>query len=246
MKNSQSLQQLKKEMDFIVRSLNTSAYDESERIDKIVLMPNQFAYEVDMNTLELIKFRGDVKRLFGLDSQTFKMDQLFNSQHSSTSKQFYQDIADAVSVILSQPKDTPVSRNALGHLNTVKTIGGKYHTYYRTAWISGYDENKSVTKNMGVYTLLYEGVSQNTCAHVVGPEAHLYRAEHLTPFAAVFSRRELEILNLIAEGFSSKKIAESLFISPLTVDTHRKNMIKKLDVQNIPHLVARAKDLRLI
>lgn len=43
----------------------------------------------------------------------------------------------------------------------------------------------------------------------------------------MFTRRESQILELIAKGYTSKEIAESLFISVDTVKTHRKNMIRK-------------------
>jgi DNA-binding NarL/FixJ family response regulator len=42
------------------------------------------------------------------------------------------------------------------------------------------------------------------------------------------SRREKEVLKLIAEGMTNMEIAEKLFLSPLTVDSHRKNIISKL------------------
>jgi DNA-binding NarL/FixJ family response regulator len=44
------------------------------------------------------------------------------------------------------------------------------------------------------------------------------------------THRELEILKLISQNFSSQQIANKLFISLFTVDTHRKNMIQKLNV----------------
>lgn len=51
------------------------------------------------------------------------------------------------------------------------------------------------------------------------------------------TERELEILQLIAEGLSSKQIGEKLFISPRTVDTHRTNLMNKLDIHNIAGLI---------
>ncbi len=51
------------------------------------------------------------------------------------------------------------------------------------------------------------------------------------------TEREIEILTLIAEGFSSKQIGEKLFISPRTVDTHRTNLMNKLDIHNIAGLI---------
>ncbi len=58
----------------------------------------------------------------------------------------------------------------------------------------------------------------------------------------VLSNRENEILGLIANGKTSKEISETLFIAKTTVDTHRKNMIRKLDLANGNELVKYAID----
>lgn len=54
---------------------------------------------------------------------------------------------------------------------------------------------------------------------------------------ALLTEREIEILKLIAEGLSNKEIGDKLFISHRTVDTHRTNLMKKLDVSNIAGLI---------
>lgn len=51
------------------------------------------------------------------------------------------------------------------------------------------------------------------------------------------TKRELEIVNMIKEGHSSKEIAEKLFISKRTVEVHRYNIFRKLDVNNITSLI---------
>jgi len=48
----------------------------------------------------------------------------------------------------------------------------------------------------------------------------------------LLTTREREIMNLVAEGDSNKKIAEKLFLSELTVKTHLKNIFKKMSVSN--------------
>lgn len=58
----------------------------------------------------------------------------------------------------------------------------------------------------------------------------------------ILSNREKEILNLIANGKTSKEISESLFIAKTTVDTHRKNMIRKLNLTSGNELVKYAID----
>jgi two-component system, NarL family, nitrate/nitrite response regulator NarL len=49
--------------------------------------------------------------------------------------------------------------------------------------------------------------------------------------------REIEILKLVAEGLSNKEIGDRLFISHRTVDTHRTNLMTKLNVHNVAGLV---------
>ncbi|MCB0713875.1 MAG: response regulator transcription factor [Ignavibacteriae bacterium] len=51
------------------------------------------------------------------------------------------------------------------------------------------------------------------------------------------TEREKEILILIANELTTNEIAEQLFISPYTVETHRKNLIQKLSVRNVAGLV---------
>jgi len=48
--------------------------------------------------------------------------------------------------------------------------------------------------------------------------------------------REREVLQLLAEGYSSKQIARLLDVSSKTVDTHRRNIMEKLEIYNIPDL----------
>lgn len=60
------------------------------------------------------------------------------------------------------------------------------------------------------------------------------------------STKEKEILKLLAEGHTTKEIASRHYISTRTVETHRANMLKKLDVKNTAELINKASTLRLI
>jgi len=58
--------------------------------------------------------------------------------------------------------------------------------------------------------------------------------------------RELEILELIAQGLSNKEIADKVFVSENTVKTHLSRVFDKLDAKRRTQAVQRGKDLRLI
>jgi DNA-binding NarL/FixJ family response regulator len=53
------------------------------------------------------------------------------------------------------------------------------------------------------------------------------------------TKREQEILHLIKAGKTSKEIAEILFLSELTVKSHRQNMMRKFDVKNVVELMSK-------
>jgi DNA-binding NarL/FixJ family response regulator len=56
--------------------------------------------------------------------------------------------------------------------------------------------------------------------------------------AGELSAREMEIMVLICQGFTAQEIAERLYISSKTVDTHRANLFLKTDVRNVAGLIA--------
>ncbi|MBL0305635.1 MAG: response regulator transcription factor [Chitinophagaceae bacterium] len=62
----------------------------------------------------------------------------------------------------------------------------------------------------------------------------------------VLTRREKEILKLLYEGLTGPQIAEKLFLSPLTVETHRKNLMQKLNVNSVQQLLKVAGENKLI
>jgi two-component system, NarL family, nitrate/nitrite response regulator NarL len=58
--------------------------------------------------------------------------------------------------------------------------------------------------------------------------------------APTLTRREKEILKLTASGLSSNEMAEKLFLSPYTIDTHRKNILTKFNAGNTATLISKA------
>jgi len=93
---------------------------------------------------------------------------------------------------------------------------------------------------------------------VVEKEVYVTRNENLPDRQAGFilntslisqlelSKRELEILNLIAQGHSNEEIAAKIFVSLSTVKTHNQNLFVKLDVKRRTQAIEKAKRLNLI
>ena len=82
-------------------------------------------------------------------------------------------------------------------------------------------------------------------------EVYIEKNEIFTPDTLLIARlelskRELEILGLLAQGHSNQEIAGKLFVSLSTVKTHNQNLFEKLDVKRRTQAVEKAKRLNLI
>ena len=67
-----------------------------------------------------------------------------------------------------------------------------------------------------------------------------------SPLLKELTNREIEVIRLVTEGLSNNEIGKKLFISPRTVDTHRTNIMRKLDLHNVAEIVRFAFQNRLI
>lgn len=79
------------------------------------------------------------------------------------------------------------------------------------------------------------------CPDVMGAVAGGFGSEPETTWGGAHNPtrlgpRERQVLQLVAEGYSSTEIAESLHISPATVEVHRRNIMHKLDLHNVADL----------
>ena len=73
----------------------------------------------------------------------------------------------------------------------------------------------------------------------VGQDPSFFRVpdKELIETGCFFTEREFEILNFIRQGFDSKAIGEKLYVSTHTVDTHRRNIIKKTNYHSTSELI---------
>ncbi len=114
---------------------------------------------------------------------------------------------------------------------TIIVLSGLYENYLlRKAQFIGV--HYFLKKEAGVNELLaaINGENQNRLIHQFENEHEFNATEFL-------SKKEKEIIKLVIDGFQSKEIAEKLFISKTTVDTHRRNIHRKLNTTNSGDLI---------
>jgi len=138
----------------------------------------------------------------------------------------------------------------LNGIETTSIITQKYPSVKVIA-LTMYDDSIRISKMLkaGVKGYLIKNTSKNEILEAIQsvseggsyypdkliPQRY-HRAKSINPFADI-TEREIEIIKLIVKSMTNKEIAEALSISELTVNTHRKNAMRKLDIKNTAALV---------
>lgn len=100
------------------------------------------------------------------------------------------------------------------------------------------------------FDFLMHAVQHRNEAFLVHPEVPAADAQAPTETAQasplILTRQERRVIQLVVDGLSSKEIADRLFISKYTVDTHRRNILKKLDAKSVSAMIRIAHEKGLV
>ncbi|MBM1105601.1 response regulator transcription factor [Aurantibacter crassamenti] len=169
------------------------------------------------------------------------------------------DLFSSLKIIITNVIVLDVNLPDMNGVEVCKKITKK-HPHIKIIGLSTYN-NPSIVKQMiknGAKGYLLKNVTSKelvTAIHQIhkgqsyfSGEIHTILADSIFNTNAIpkLTRREKEILILVSEGITTPQIAKKLVISPLTVETHRRNLIQKMGVTNAAQLVKIAIEQKLI
>ncbi len=139
------------------------------------------------------------------------------------------DLMSELKKVNDDPKVIVISNTAdLSHLNQALKAGVSGYLTKNISSRELVDSIKSAKKGERAF-------SKSVSKLIVGKYADFTKKG--ASVAKTITNREKEILNLIVDGYTSAEIAEMLYISPRTVETHRANLMQKLKIKNTAGLV---------
>jgi hypothetical protein len=126
----------------------------------------------------------------------------------------------------------------------IKPDGHVLHALYQSYTFYSKSPYESVFAIIVYTDISHFSVPKNVQHHYVGcdPSFFRYPDEDLLTTGHCFSDRELEILRLVARGMESDEIAKELFLSVHTVNTHRRNILRKKGKANMQDLIFSLKE----
>lgn len=194
-------------------------------------------YVVDYHSKKIVYQKG-IKEFLGYEENEFTTDKLGDYIHPDDKERYtfiVKSVIDYFTDNTTEPLDVMFSITG-----RIRKKDDSYLTVLRSSTIIEVNENKKMTKNYSMLTdvsairknnqVMWDCISKGVDTSSLKKFIQERHKNYFTP-------RETEILHLLREGLGSKQIAEKLFISKHTIDTHRRRMLSKATCTNTIELL---------
>lgn len=215
--------------------------------------PSYF-YVIDSPTLEFDYVSDSIRDILGLDPETASLHSLINQIHPDD-HDFFCHCEDIVAhFITKQIPVNSITNYKISYCLRERTATGDYRLFLLQTVTLRTTEEGALLKVFGLHSDISHITTENnhriSLIGLNGEPSYLgidpFNPEPFKNFKpynypkqkALFSKREKEVVNLLARGLNTEQIAGQLNISPQTVLTHRKKILRKAGVANTAELVA--------
>jgi len=218
----------------------------AEMADKYGNQPGETVYIVDCRSVQIEPISGNFREMVGMEASDIRnFTQLYEITDPASKDHLLNYTHNLISMIMNQNVAPEINSDIFRCI--YRTIDGRY--ILKTTAVLARDKNgctyytlgklQDITGFAGGFIFRYR---------FTGPGRKQVYANfnELVEFEPMLSERELQILNWVGRGYSSERIAEILFISRHTVDTHRRNILKKLEAGGSVDAYAKARDMGLL
>ena len=219
-----------------------------EQVANLFSAGSFYYYIMNFETVKMEYVDERIHSVLGIDPKDWNLDKMFELVHPEDLKQMHRKEAAAVDFILKRIATEDILKYKVVYVLRLRHADGSYKTILQQSKALSISEDGKVQHVLGIHTdVSYLNMPVDHKISFVGdgrpsfyaistedkfePERYNYK-EHFTP-------REIEILSKVAQGKTFGEIADILNISPYTINTHKRNILKKTDCRNTTELIAR-------
>lgn len=200
------------------------------------LSNGQCFYVMDFKTRKLTYQKG-IKDFLGYDESEFTFDLVAQYFHPDD----YEVVTRLIKATLMFASENYVASDVAFFLTyRIKKKNGDYVKVMRQSTTYDLDESGKIISNLSFLTdISFMNTSKQVEWRFEAPglEKEKFRKYIVKEYKGFFSERENEIIKHVNQGLSSKEIADKLYLSKHTVDTHRRKILNKSQCKNTIELI---------
>lgn len=213
-----------------------------------IFAPGPYMYAIfDWSDKSFDLVSDSTHELFGIKSEDFDVSKLLSLYHPNDMEPYIEKEKTASKFLFEQIDKADITNYKVSHCYRLKCADDNYRLFLSQSIAILLDENHGLCKTFAVLSdisfitqvnnghISLIGMNGRKSYYNINPKEGLKTTSH----GFNVSDREIEVIRLVAQGFSSKMIADVLNISAETVRTHRNNVLKKTGFGTTAEIIAK-------
>ena len=206
-----------------------------------------YYFIVDFSDMKINYMSPTVKEVHGFDPENTVFQDILDETHPDDMSFVARAEAAAWDIVFNKIDRASNKKYKISYCFRLKTRDGSYQLFHHQCIVLTTDEEGNVCKTLNIHTNINHLAVQNnyqvSAIGMFGEPSYMNipltsgEEVFLPSGQMLFSKRETEILQLIAEGLTSTEMAEKLCISIHTINTHRKNIMQKSQCKTVSQLI---------
>ena len=228
----------------VATELNTLVpqFNFDEIISSIISVGPFYFYIIDFYDMSLSNVSPSITDIHGFDPKTVTFDDILNTIHPDDMAFVAKAEATFFELLHTKLGKEKIVNYKANYSFRSRMKNGEYCQLNHQSLVLTIDDEYRIGKSLNIHTNIdHITKTNNQTISLIGlnnePSYTNIGVTVDSNDITAFSKREIEIIKLISEGFTTKKIASSLDISENTVKTHRKNINQKSGAKNSVELV---------
>ena len=223
----------------------------SEIIDEIsFLFPVGpfYYYILNFENLKMEFVNEGTRDVLGIAPEEFTMEKVFAIMHPYDLAKMHEKEAMAFDFSLNRIPEEDIVLYKIVYMLRMMHADGTYRTILHQVKALRTSEDGKIQQVLGIHTdITYLNIPLHQKVSFIGTNRPSFY--NITPKSifnpngigsrSIYSKREIEIIKKMAEGIKFVEIARQLFVSPHTINTHKKNILRKSGCHNAPELIAK-------
>jgi PAS domain S-box-containing protein len=241
-KKDKSSEEIHKIMNNPVLDTNIDDYAKdlypTNLIKEINPLPNQFIYIINIKKNKIVFCSNSVEKIIGYKPEELNVELMLSNVHPDDQDIVFKAIKVAYG--FGQSGNFGSNHNLLQFSYRLKHKNGSYRHFIFSGEIINTDKTNKMAYSKTSCTDITDIKTNNNISvkiHLNDKLVFSLSNDSISERKGLLTKRELLIVDFLINGLSSVQIAKKLFISRHTVDTHRRNILKKLELESTKELL---------
>ncbi|MGV8946390.1 MAG: LuxR C-terminal-related transcriptional regulator [Lutibacter sp.] len=219
-----------------------------EQVASLFSVGSFYYYVLNFEDLKMEFVHSGVREVLGIEPVDFVVNNIFKIMHPEDLEKMNEKETLVFDFFFNKIPPDEIFLYKTVYMLRLKHANGQYKTILHQVKVLSTSEDGKIQQVLGIHVDIgYLNIPFNHKVSFISHQRPSYYS--VEPgvilnlekkcFKDLFSIREKEIIKKMSEGIKFNEIAKLLFLSPHTINTHKKNILKKAGCKNTPELIAR-------